>query len=84
MGCIACWIIFGKPRFPVAIHHLFDAHERDDRLVAPLCEPGHHQYGAKVGDVEIIPFHPGGEKRFRDLHGFGGKEMLAAVIERLS
>lgn len=87
IGCVACLIQFGKPRFPVAIHHLFDPHERDDWLVAPLCEPGHHQHGAKLWTKDreevIVPFHPGGEKKFRALYGFGEKEMLAKVIERI-
>jgi hypothetical protein len=83
IGCIACWMLFGQPRFPVAIHHLFDGHERNDWLVVPLCEPGHHQHGATFGAVEIIPFHPGGERKFRDLHGFGEKEMLAQALKKL-
>ncbi len=79
IGCIACLMQLGKPSWPVAIHHLFDPSQRDDWLVVALCEPGHHQHG-KAG---IIPFHPGGERRFRNTYGFGEVEMLKRSIEEV-
>ena len=75
IGCIACQML-GEPATPPQIHHLFDAHERTDWLVVPLC-PGHHQSRGTV-----LGFHPGGEKRFRNAYGFGEKEMLAETIKR--
>ena len=74
IGCIACKML-GLGETPPQIHHLFDPHERSDWLVVPLCA-GHHQ---SRGDV--LGFHPGGERRFRDLYGFGEKEMLAQTLK---
>lgn len=79
IGCVACIIQHGAPSWPVAIHHLFDAHERNEYLTAPLCEPGHHQHGK---GADIFPFHPGGERRFRAVNGFGEKELLAETIKQ--
>lgn len=74
-GCIACIMLGNGRGVPGAIHHLFDAHERDDWLVVCLCDPGHHK-----GHPRVVGFHPGGERRFRHAYGFGEKEMLARSI----
>jgi hypothetical protein len=76
IGCIAC-LMTGEGPTPPEIHHLFDAHERNDWLVCPLCRP-HHQRTRR----DIVSFHPGGERPFRAAYGFGEKEMLAETIKR--
>jgi hypothetical protein len=75
IGCIVCHML-DLGTTPPEIHHLFDAHARDDRLVAPLCPP--HHRGAKG----VVGFHPGGERRFQAAYGFGEREMLAETIQR--
>lgn len=74
IGCVVC-LRLGLGPTPPAIHHLFDAHQRDDWLVAPVC---HHHHQGPEG------FHGlGGERPFRNRYGFGEMEMLADTI-RLS
>ena len=42
LPCVICLYCVGEKRFGVQVHHVGDAHERDDWAVAPLC-PEHHQ-----------------------------------------
>ena len=70
IGCIVC-LMLGTPGTPPEIHHLFDAHERDDRLVCPLCRWHHRGKPRDDSGPGVIGFHPGGERPFRDAYGFG-------------
>lgn len=84
LGCIAC-LMLGLGPTPPEIHHLFDAHERDDRLVVGLCPHHHRSKPIQRPDGSMMPvigFHPGGEPRFRATHKFGEAEMLAETIAR--
>jgi hypothetical protein len=75
LGCVLCDHL-GRGFTPAQIHHLFDAHQRNDWLVAPLC-PSCHQ--GPNG------FHGlGGERGFRARYKLGEPELLAMTIERLS
>jgi hypothetical protein len=75
VGCILCHHL-GRGYTPAAIHHLFDAHQRSDWLVAPLC-PSCHQ--GPNG------FHGlGGERGFRARYKLGEAELLAMTLERLA
>lgn len=75
IGCVVCIMALGIRGTPAELHHLFEAHQRDDRLVCPLCR-AHHQ-----GAPGVVGFHPGGERRFRAAYGFGEMEMLAKTVE---
>lgn len=85
LGCIACHML-GLGQTPGEIHHLFDAHMRDDRLVVCLC-PGHHRSMPVARPdgtfMRVVGFHPGGERPFRAAHGFGELEMHAESIGRV-
>jgi hypothetical protein len=75
LGCVLCAHL-GRGYVPAQVHHLFDAHQRSDWLVAPLC-PSCHQ--GPNG------FHGlGGERPFRARYKLGEAELLAMTIERLS
>ena len=75
LGCVLCDHL-GRGYSPAQIHHLFDAHQRSDWLVAPLCEGCHK---GKNG------FHGlGGEPGFRRRYKLGEAELLAMTLERLS
>lgn len=80
LGCIVCRHKLGIEDLPpAAAHHLFDAHERDDYLTAPLCggPEGHHQ--GPVG------FHGlGGEPGFKALWGLSEVQLLALTLAGLN
>jgi hypothetical protein len=75
IGCILCWHIHGAYK-PAQVHHLFDAHQRNDWLVAPLCPECHQGPNG---------FHGlGGERGFRARYKLGEVELLAMTLERLA
>lgn len=75
LGCVLCHHL-GRGYVPAEIHHLFDAHQRNDWLVAPLCPSCHR---GKNG------FHGlGGERPFRARYKLGEAELLAMTLERLA
>jgi len=75
LGCILCHFL-GRDYSPAEIHHLFDAHQRSDWLVAPLCPSCHR---GKNG------FHGlGGERGFRARYKLGEVELLAMTLEKLA
>ena len=75
LGCVLCHYL-GRGYVAAEIHHLFDAHQRSDWLVAPLCELCHR---GKNG------FHGlGGERPFRARYRLGEVELLAMTLERLA
>lgn len=75
LGCILCQHL-ERGETPAEIHHLFEAFQRSDWLVAPLCKECHR--GANG-------FHGlGGEPGFRARYKLGEAELLAMTLERLS
>lgn len=65
-GCIVCWLQHGV-RMPPAVHHILSGGRRMGHLYTiPLCDPGHHQGGDKVGNM--ISRHPW-KARFEDAYG---------------
>ena len=75
LGCVLCWHIHGAYR-EANLHHLFDAHQRNDWLIAPLCKDCHQGPNG---------FHGlGGERGFRARYKLGEPELLAMTIERLN
>ncbi len=75
LGCILCHHLAYGYR-PAEIHHLFDAHQRNDYLVAPLCSDCHRGPNG---------FHGlGGERGFRARYKLGEVELLAMTLERLA
>jgi hypothetical protein len=75
IGCILCDHL-GRGYVPANIHHLFDAHQRSDWLVAPLCRECHQGPNG---------FHGlGGERGFRARYKLGEVELLAMTLERLA
>ena len=76
LPCVLCEHLGRGPVYGVEVHHLFDAHQRSDWLVAPLCPPCHR--GANG-------FHGlGGERGFRNRYKLGETELLAMTLERLA
>jgi hypothetical protein len=75
IGCVLCHHL-GRGYTPAQVHHLFDAHQRNDWLVAPLCQECHQGPNG---------FHGlGGERGFRARYKLGEPELLAMTIERMS
>ena len=75
IGCVLCAHL-GRGYSPANIHHLFDAHQRSDWLVAPLCQPCHQGPNG---------FHGlGGERGFRARYKLGEVELLAMTLEKLA
>lgn len=75
LGCVMTWHLFGHYA-PAEIHHLFEAHQRNDWLVAPLSPEFHR--GANG-------FHGlGGEPGFRRRYKLGEAELMAMTLERLA
>lgn len=75
IGCVLCWHL-GRGYSAAEVHHLFDAHQRNDWLVAPLCHECHRGPNG---------FHGlGGERGFRARYKIGEPELLAMTLERLS
>lgn len=75
VGCVLC-LHLGRGYVPAEIHHLFDAHQRNDWLVAPLCDACHRGPNG---------FHGlGGEPGFRRRYKLGEPELLAMTLERLA
>ena len=75
IGCILCDHL-GRGYTPAQIHHLFDAHQRNDWLVAPLCRECHQGPNG---------FHGlGGERGFRARYKLGEVELLAMTLEKLA
>ena len=75
LGCILCAHL-GRGYSPAEIHHLFDAHQRSDWLVAPLCRSCHQGPNG---------FHGlGGERPFRARYKLGEVELLAMTLEKLA
>lgn len=75
LGCILCrHLSLGNT--PAQVHHLFDAHQRSDWLVAPLCKL-HHQ--GPNG------FHGlGGEPGFRRRYKLDEVDLLRMTMEALA
>jgi hypothetical protein len=75
LGCILC-IHLGRGETPAEVHHLFDAHQRSDWLVAPLCPECHRGPNG---------FHGlGGEPGFQTRYKLTEADLLAMTLERLS
>lgn len=75
VGCVLCWHL-GRGYSSAEVHHLFDAHHRNDWLVAPLCPECHRGPNG---------FHGlGGEPGFRRRYKLGEPELLAMTLERIS
>jgi hypothetical protein len=75
VGCVLC-LHLGRGYVPAEIHHLFDAHQRNDFLIAPLCSECHRGPNG---------FHGlGGERGFRARYKLGEAELLAMTLERLA
>lgn len=75
LGCVLCHYL-GRGYTPAELHHLFEAFQRNDWLVAPLCP---QCYRGKNG------FHGlGGERGFRARYKLGEAELLAMTLERLA
>lgn len=75
IGCVLCWHL-DRGYSAAEVHHLFDAHQRNDWLVAPLCPECHRGPNG---------FHGlGGERGFRARYKLGEPELLAMTLERLS
>lgn len=75
IGCILCRHL-GRGYVQAELHHLFDAHQRSDWLIAPLCRACHQ---GKNG------FHGlGGERPFRARYKLGEPELLAMTLEALA
>ncbi len=75
IGCVLCWHIHGAYR-GAQVHHLFDANQRSDWLVAPLCPDCHQGPNG---------FHGlGGERGFRARYKLGEVELLAMTLEKLA
>ena len=77
IGCIACIMVLGVRETPCEVHHLFDAHQRNDWLCVGLCA-GHHR-----GVPGVVGFHPGGERRFRAAYGIGEVDLLSRTIAEI-
>lgn len=76
LACVLCDHLGRGPVHSVEIHHLFDAHQRSDWLIAPLCASCHRGPNG---------FHGlGGERGFRARYKLGEAELLAMTLERLA
>lgn len=52
-GCVACELDKGPPR-PAAVHHICKGYRRLGHLFTiPLCDPGHHKDGARLGLISL-------------------------------
>jgi hypothetical protein len=75
LPCVLCAHLERGPVYGVELHHLFDAHQRNDWLVAPLCPDCHRGPNG---------FHGlGGEPGFRRRYKLGEAELLALTLESL-
>ena len=75
LGCVLCAHL-GRGYAAAELHHLFEAHQRNDWLVAPLCRDCHRGPNG---------FHGlGGEPGFRRRYRLGEAELLAMTLERLA
>jgi hypothetical protein len=76
LNCVLCEHVGRGKVFGVELHHLFDAHQRNDFLIAPLCSECHRGPNG---------FHGlGGERGFRARYKLGEAELLAMTLERLA
>lgn len=77
-GCVACHMDQSSSYRPAAVHHICVAGRRlGHRFTLPLCDPGHHQNGGRLG---LISLHPGVSKRFTQ--AYGTELSLLARLER--
>lgn len=80
LGCVVCRYVLGLSDLPPAeAHHLFDAHERDDYLAAPLCggAGGHHR--GPMG------FHGlGGARGFQRVYKLSEAQLLALTLRAMN
>lgn len=75
LPCVLCKVLGRGPVYGVELHHLFDAHQRNDWLVAPLCADCHRGPNG---------FHGlGGERGFRARYKLGEPELMALTLEEL-
>jgi hypothetical protein len=74
LPCVLCLHLGRGEVYGVELHHLFDAHQRSDWLIAPLCPECHRGPNG---------FHGlGGEPPFRRRYKVGEVELLAMTLER--
>lgn len=75
LPCVLCNHL-GLGDTPAEVHHLFEAHQRSDWLVAPLCE--HHHRGPNG-------FHGlGGEPGFNAKYKLRECDLLRMTMEALA